>query len=357
MDCTVGGGDGEKRFLMAWNGSRGQPFFAVGPDDGGVETKGALCDFQPQRPLGKLAAPGRGVLDENEDVEAGVRRFGDGVAQHRVPGRDGHEVTALENAKDCVALACEVIGDADVEPRQGSGWRRWYTHRGDTSGWSSWPRAAANGPGAGTGQLWEHRMIGKLNGKVDAIGESVVILDVGGVGYEVQASVRTLRALQLGEKASLTIDTHVREDAIRLYGFATEVERSWFRTLQTIQGVGAKVALAVLGILSPSELANAIAFGNWQAVEQAQESARSSPRESWPSLRTRRRGSPWPVSMRVRPALLRQVRSRWNRALPGRRCRRSPTSDISRQRPRGLSRQPSRTLARMLILRSSSGAG
>lgn len=270
MDCTVGGGDGEKRFLMAWNGSRGQPFFAVGPDDGGVETKGALCDFQPQRPLGKLAAPGRGVLDENEDVEAGVRRFGDGVAQHRVPGRDGHEVTALENAKDCVALACEVIGDADVEPRQGSGWRRWYTHRGDTSGWSSWPRAAANGPGAGTGQLWEHRMIGKLNGKVDAIGESVVILDVGGVGYEVQASVRTLRALQLGEKASLTIDTHVREDAIRLYGFATEVERSWFRTLQTIQGVGAKVALAVLGILSPSELANAIAFGNWQAVEQAQ---------------------------------------------------------------------------------------
>ncbi len=111
-------------------------------------------------------------------------------------------------------------------------------------------------------------MIGKLRGKVDAIGESVVILDVGGVGYEVQASARTLRALQLGDEASLTIDTHVREDAIRLYGFATEVERSWFRTLQTIQGVGAKVALAVLGILSPADLANAIALGNWQAVEQ-----------------------------------------------------------------------------------------
>ncbi len=112
-------------------------------------------------------------------------------------------------------------------------------------------------------------MIGKLRGKVDAIGESVVILDVNGVGYEVQASARTLRSLELGGEAALTIDTHVREDAIRLYGFYTEVERSWFRTLQTIQGVGAKVALAVLGILSPADLANAIALGNWQAVEQA----------------------------------------------------------------------------------------
>lgn len=112
-------------------------------------------------------------------------------------------------------------------------------------------------------------MIGKLRGKVDAVGESVVVLDVGGVGYEVQASARTLRALQLGQEASLTIDTHVREDAIRLYGFSTELERSWFRSLQTIQGVGAKVALAVLGILSPSDLGTAIALGNWQAVEQA----------------------------------------------------------------------------------------
>lgn len=111
-------------------------------------------------------------------------------------------------------------------------------------------------------------MIGKLRGIVDAMGESIVIIDVGGVGYEVQASARTLRSLQIGEQANLTIDTHVREDAIRLYGFSTEVERGWFRTLQTIQGVGAKVALAVLGILSPSELASAIALGNWQAVEQ-----------------------------------------------------------------------------------------
>lgn len=111
-------------------------------------------------------------------------------------------------------------------------------------------------------------MIGKLRSKVDAMGEAIVILDVGGVGYEVQASARTLRALEIGQEATLTIDTHVREDAIKLYGFFTEVERSWFRTLQTIQGVGAKVALAVLGILSPGDLANAIALQNWQAVEQ-----------------------------------------------------------------------------------------
>ena len=111
-------------------------------------------------------------------------------------------------------------------------------------------------------------MIGKLRGKVDAIGESHLILDVMGVGYEVLASSRTLRNLKTGDEASLTIDTHVREDAIKLYGFTSEVERTWFRTLQTIQGVGAKVALAVLGTLSPQDLANAIALGNWQAVEE-----------------------------------------------------------------------------------------
>lgn len=113
-------------------------------------------------------------------------------------------------------------------------------------------------------------MIGKLRGKVDAIGESFLIIDVNGVGYEVQASSRTLRKLKLGEEVSLTIDTHVREDAIRLFGFSSEVERGAFRTLQTIQGVGAKVALGVLGVLSPQDLATAIALGNWAAVEQAQ---------------------------------------------------------------------------------------
>lgn len=112
-------------------------------------------------------------------------------------------------------------------------------------------------------------MIGKLRGKVDAIGESHLILDVNGVGYEVQASSRTLRNLKLGDEVSLTIDTHVREDAIRLFGFSSEVERNWFRTLQGVQGVGSKVALGVLGVLSPQDLANAIALGNWAAVEQA----------------------------------------------------------------------------------------
>jgi Holliday junction DNA helicase RuvA len=112
-------------------------------------------------------------------------------------------------------------------------------------------------------------MIGKLRGKVDAIGESFLIVDVNGVGYEVQASARTLRNLKTGEDVSLTIDTHVREDAIRLFGFASELERSWFRTLQTVQGVGAKVALALLGTLSPQELANAIALSDWASVEEA----------------------------------------------------------------------------------------
>lgn len=112
-------------------------------------------------------------------------------------------------------------------------------------------------------------MIGKLRGKVDAIGEAHCIIDVNGVGYEVQASARTLRNLRLGADVALTIDTHVREDAIRLYGFSSEIERSWFRTLQNVQGVGAKVALAILGVLSATELASAIALGNSGLVERA----------------------------------------------------------------------------------------
>jgi Holliday junction DNA helicase RuvA len=85
----------------------------------------------------------------------------------------------------------------------------------------------------------------------------------------VQASSRTLRNLRAGDEISLTIDTHVREDAIRLFGFQSELERSWFRTLQTIQGVGAKVALSVLGVLAPHDLSNAVALGDWGSVEQA----------------------------------------------------------------------------------------
>jgi holliday junction DNA helicase RuvA len=112
-------------------------------------------------------------------------------------------------------------------------------------------------------------MIGRLKGKAEAVGEGHLILDVNGVGYEVQASSRTLGRIKLGDEVALTIDTHVREDAIRLYGFSSEVERNWFRTLQTVQGVGAKVSLAVLSALSTQDLANAIALGNWAAIQQA----------------------------------------------------------------------------------------
>jgi holliday junction DNA helicase RuvA len=112
-------------------------------------------------------------------------------------------------------------------------------------------------------------VIGRLKGTIDAVGESHVIIDVNGVGYEVQASARTLRSLRTGDAVSLSIETHVRADAIRLFGFTSEVERAWFRTLQTIQGVGSKVALAVLGTLGPQDLASAIALQNWSAVEQS----------------------------------------------------------------------------------------
>ena len=102
-------------------------------------------------------------------------------------------------------------------------------------------------------------MIGKLKGVIDSYGEDFIILDVNGVGYVVQCSVRTLQNLpRAGEAASLSIETQVREDAIRLFGFVSDSERDWFRLLQSVQGVGAKVALAILGVLSPSELATAL---------------------------------------------------------------------------------------------------
>ena len=104
-------------------------------------------------------------------------------------------------------------------------------------------------------------MIGKLKGIIDSYGEDSIVLDVNGVGYLVHCSARTLQELPgTGQPATLSIETHVREDQIRLFGFLTDVEREWFRLLQTVQGVGAKVALAVLGTLRPSELASAIAM-------------------------------------------------------------------------------------------------
>jgi Holliday junction DNA helicase RuvA len=104
-------------------------------------------------------------------------------------------------------------------------------------------------------------MIAKLKGLIDSYGEDYVIVDVNGVGYLVHCSARTLQALPApGEAVTLAIETHVREDMIRLFGFQSDAEREWFRLLQTVQGVGAKVALAVLGTLKPTDLANAVAL-------------------------------------------------------------------------------------------------
>jgi Holliday junction DNA helicase RuvA len=113
-------------------------------------------------------------------------------------------------------------------------------------------------------------MIGKLKGLVDSASEDSLILDVHGVGYLVAASARTLRNLPaIGEAATLHIETQVREDAIRLFGFLAEAERDWFRLLQSVQGVGAKVALAILGILSTAELSQAIALQDKAMVARA----------------------------------------------------------------------------------------
>ena len=113
-------------------------------------------------------------------------------------------------------------------------------------------------------------MIGKLRGAVDSYGEDWVIVDVAGVGYQVHCSARTLQALpQVGEAATLSIETYVREDMIRLYGFASDLEREWFRLLQTVQGVGARVALAVLGTMKPADLATAIALQDKAALARA----------------------------------------------------------------------------------------
>jgi holliday junction DNA helicase RuvA len=104
-------------------------------------------------------------------------------------------------------------------------------------------------------------MIGKLKGFIDSYGEDYVILDVNGVGYQVHCSTRTLLEMPgVGEAATFSIETYVREDQIKLFGFVTDLEREWFRLLQTVQGVGAKVALNVLGTLKPADLASAIAM-------------------------------------------------------------------------------------------------
>ena len=102
-------------------------------------------------------------------------------------------------------------------------------------------------------------MIAKLKGVVDSVDTDSAIIDVGGVGYLVSASARTLRDLVVGTSATVLVETIVREDAIALYGFLETAERDWFRILTTVQGVGARVALSILSTLSPDEIARAIA--------------------------------------------------------------------------------------------------
>ncbi|GKX35093.1 MAG: Holliday junction ATP-dependent DNA helicase RuvA [Rhizobiaceae bacterium MnEN-MB40S] len=113
-------------------------------------------------------------------------------------------------------------------------------------------------------------MIGKLKGTIEEIGEDHVLVDVHGVCYVVFCSSQTLAGLgSVGEAVTLQIETFVREDQLKLYGFASATEREWFRLLQSVQGVGAKVALAVLSTLSAPDLANAIALQDKSMVARA----------------------------------------------------------------------------------------
>jgi Holliday junction DNA helicase RuvA len=113
-------------------------------------------------------------------------------------------------------------------------------------------------------------MIGRLRGRLDSHGDDHLIIDVGGVGYLVHCSIRTLAGLPDGGQAlDLHIETQVRAESITLYGFADPGERSWFRVLQQVQGVGARVALGVLSVLTPEQLARAVASQDKAALTQA----------------------------------------------------------------------------------------
>ena len=113
-------------------------------------------------------------------------------------------------------------------------------------------------------------MIGKLSGIIDSTSKDSLIIDVGGVGYHVFCSGRTLTAMATTEgMVSLYIETHVREDHIHLFGFSDQYEQAWFSLLTTVQGVGARVALAMLSVIAPDALANAIAAQDKTAITQA----------------------------------------------------------------------------------------
>jgi Holliday junction DNA helicase RuvA len=113
-------------------------------------------------------------------------------------------------------------------------------------------------------------MIAKLTGIIDSVGDGYIVIDVAGVGYLVFCASRTLARLPArGGSASLLIETHVREDHIHLYGFADDAERAWFRLLTTVQGVGARIGLAILSVLGPDDLARAIAAQDKASVARA----------------------------------------------------------------------------------------
>jgi Holliday junction DNA helicase RuvA len=114
-------------------------------------------------------------------------------------------------------------------------------------------------------------MIGKLTGIIDEVGEDFAVIDVGGVGYVVHCSARVLSNLPVaGQRTTLYVETQMREDSIKLFGFTSSEEREWFRLLQTVQGVGAKVALSLLSSQTTHELGKAIAFGDKAQIGRAQ---------------------------------------------------------------------------------------
>ena len=113
-------------------------------------------------------------------------------------------------------------------------------------------------------------MIALLRGTVAGVSEDAAVVDVGGVGYLVQCSANTLQRLpRLGQPVELHTEMQMREDGITLYGFLEPADRVWFRMLQSVQGVGARVALSLLGVLRPQELATAIALGDKAALTRA----------------------------------------------------------------------------------------
>ena len=112
-------------------------------------------------------------------------------------------------------------------------------------------------------------MIAKLTGVVDSVGTDWVVVDVNGVGYQVACSNRTLSRMAAGERRALVVETFIRDDRITLYGFADTGERDWFRLLTTIQGVGSRLALSILGVLDPDQLTRAIAAQDKTALTRA----------------------------------------------------------------------------------------